>query len=201
MMKKDYSEQNGRSMIEMLGVLAIIGVLSIGGIAGYSKAMAKYRINRVIDQATMMITNIRILYTNQKGFGGLNEASAAAFDVIPMDMVVKEGENVVGLQNAMGGKVSIEVLDNGKNFRVAFGGLDKMACISVLSERWEQNASSGLLEMQVGSGGNSIDENISLNGQQFNWENKGLPISIFEAENACNDDNNAISWLYNVTSY
>jgi len=37
--------QNGRSMIEMLGVLAIIGVLSVGGIAGYSKAMTKYRIN------------------------------------------------------------------------------------------------------------------------------------------------------------
>ena len=34
-------EQNGRSMIEMLGVLAIIGVLSVGGIAGYSKAMMK----------------------------------------------------------------------------------------------------------------------------------------------------------------
>ena len=34
--------QSGRSMIEMLGVLAIIGVLSVGGISGYSKAMAKY---------------------------------------------------------------------------------------------------------------------------------------------------------------
>ena len=33
------SNQNGRSMIEMLGVLAIIGVLSGGGIIGYSKAM------------------------------------------------------------------------------------------------------------------------------------------------------------------
>ena len=32
---------SGRSMIEMLGVLAIIGVLSVGGIAGYSKAMQK----------------------------------------------------------------------------------------------------------------------------------------------------------------
>ena len=34
----------GRSMIEMLGVLAIIGVLSVGGIAGYSKAMTKFKI-------------------------------------------------------------------------------------------------------------------------------------------------------------
>ena len=40
-------QQSGRSMIEMLGVLAIIGVLSVGGIAGYSKAMTKYRIHCV----------------------------------------------------------------------------------------------------------------------------------------------------------
>ena len=31
----------GRSMVEMLGVLAIIGVLSVGAVAGYSKAMIK----------------------------------------------------------------------------------------------------------------------------------------------------------------
>ena len=30
------TSDSGRSMIEMLGVLAIIGVLSVGGIAGYS---------------------------------------------------------------------------------------------------------------------------------------------------------------------
>ena len=41
--------QSGRSMIEMLGVLAIIGVLSVGGIAGYSKAMEQYKINKAID--------------------------------------------------------------------------------------------------------------------------------------------------------
>ena len=31
--------QLGRSMIEMLGVLAIIAVLSFGGIAGYSRGI------------------------------------------------------------------------------------------------------------------------------------------------------------------
>ena len=36
----------GRSMIEMLGVLAIIAVLSVGGIAGYSKALDMYKINK-----------------------------------------------------------------------------------------------------------------------------------------------------------
>ena len=36
------SEQSGRSMVEMLGVLAIIGVLSVGGISGYSKAILSW---------------------------------------------------------------------------------------------------------------------------------------------------------------
>ena len=48
-MKK--TQESGRSMVEMLGVLAIIGVLSIGGIAGYTMAMNRYRANEVIDMA------------------------------------------------------------------------------------------------------------------------------------------------------
>lgn len=41
--------QIGRSMIEMLGVLAIIGVLSVGGIAGYSQALEKWKINKALE--------------------------------------------------------------------------------------------------------------------------------------------------------
>ena len=41
--------QSGRSMVEMLGVLAIIGVLSVGGIAGYSLSMRRHRANGIID--------------------------------------------------------------------------------------------------------------------------------------------------------
>ncbi len=44
-------QESGRSMVEMLGVLAIIGVLSIGGIAGYTIAMNRYRANEILDTA------------------------------------------------------------------------------------------------------------------------------------------------------
>ena len=49
----------GRSMVEMLGVLANIGVLSVGAIAGYSKAMMKYKLNK---QAVTSILFIVISY-------------------------------------------------------------------------------------------------------------------------------------------
>ena len=44
------STDTGRSMVEMLGTLAIVGVLSITGIAGYRYAMDKYRANETIDE-------------------------------------------------------------------------------------------------------------------------------------------------------
>lgn len=50
--------QHGRSMVEMLGVLAIIGVLSIGGIAGYRYAMrqiAYIQISDFIDQIFLFL--------------------------------------------------------------------------------------------------------------------------------------------------
>lgn len=54
-MQKRKSCDFGRSMIEMLGVLAIVGVLSVGGIAGYSKAMEKFKVNKAISQYSMLI--------------------------------------------------------------------------------------------------------------------------------------------------
>lgn len=52
------ARENGRSMIEMLGVLAIIGVLSVGGIAGYSKAMEKFKVNKIINEYSFMLAGI-----------------------------------------------------------------------------------------------------------------------------------------------
>ena len=45
-MKKN---ETGRSMVEMLAVLSIIGVLSVGGVAGYTMAMNRYQAGQIFD--------------------------------------------------------------------------------------------------------------------------------------------------------
>ncbi len=47
----------GRSMVEMLGVLAIIGVISAGGLAGYSKAMYMYKMHNTISFVSDALVN------------------------------------------------------------------------------------------------------------------------------------------------
>ena len=49
-------KQSGRSMIEMLGVLAIIGVLTVGSITGYSHAMRRHLLNKQREQISYILS-------------------------------------------------------------------------------------------------------------------------------------------------
>ena len=54
MKKLNIQNEQGRSMVEMLGVLAIIGVLSVGGIAGYTTAMRSHRANEIVNACSLL---------------------------------------------------------------------------------------------------------------------------------------------------
>ena len=68
--KKDtrmLKNESGRSMVEMLGVLAIMGMLSIGGIAGYRWAVDKNEANTILNEVrkrAVTISQQRILGHN-----------------------------------------------------------------------------------------------------------------------------------------
>jgi len=57
--------ESGRSMVEMLGVLAVIGVLSVGGIYGYKQAMMKIRMNKFQG----FLTSLHLSYLKLKNEG------------------------------------------------------------------------------------------------------------------------------------
>ena len=59
------SDEQGRSMVEMLAVLAVIGVLSIGGVVGFRSAMDKNIANTIINEAqkraTLVVSQIQMM--------------------------------------------------------------------------------------------------------------------------------------------
>lgn len=55
--------ESGRSMVEMLGVLAIIGVLSIGAVNGYNYAIHKYLANETINEINLRLTTLQMQAT------------------------------------------------------------------------------------------------------------------------------------------
>ena len=82
------NNENGRSMIEMLEVLTIIGVLSIGGIRGYSKAMDKHRLNTLVNEYSHIYAGIQEHYE-----GLLNEGTLT--DILPALGIIPDSWEVV----------------------------------------------------------------------------------------------------------
>ncbi len=135
---KTYNAESGRSMIEMLGVLAIIGVLSVGGIAGYSKAMMKYRINKTIEQVTLIGGNIRSFFGPQRSYfdAGDSEVWRKA-KLIPDEM----WDNVrVWPVDLWGGDVDIQKSYGGskEGFEIYYDGdSSEEECIELVTHDWK----------------------------------------------------------------
>lgn len=137
--------ETGRSMIEMLGVLAIIGVLSVGGIAGFSKAMNSHKTNQCMDQIATIIANVRSLGLRQHGsYSGLTTAAAIKLKAAPDEMVKTSGSSS-SLVNVFGGEVKIgtskALHSNAKNakekdFSVEFYGLSHDTCLEIMAKDW-----------------------------------------------------------------
>lgn len=150
--------QSGRSMIEMLGVLAIIGVLSVGGIAGYSKAMMKFKVNKTVDEVTQIATNIRTLFGGQRSYEALTNDVINKGHLIPDEMEVRSGtgENVtITYENAWAEAVKIapanKVKDGDKKgFIVSFAGIPTEACLELAVMDWGSSSGSGLVAFGVG---------------------------------------------------
>ena len=79
-LKKNDKSQSGRSMVEMLGVLAIAGVVSIGSIGAYNLAINKHRTNELIYEATKRAQSVSTqLLTNNQELPTLSEFGETEF--------------------------------------------------------------------------------------------------------------------------
>jgi type II secretory pathway pseudopilin PulG len=198
--------EQGRSMIEMLGVLAIVGVLSVGGIAGYSKAMNKFKVNKTIDQINMIATNIRTLYASQKNYYGLNNIVAKKAGAIPAEMYTNSSNNKI--INPFGGNWYIEGL-NSDFFYIVIDAVPSTACVSILTAEWGADSSAGLVALGINNYGMfgfipnnpAASLNDSIQGQYIKGSDN-LPFSITDASTACNYKDNkyntliSIAWMY-----
>ena len=125
--------QYGRSMIEMLGVLAIIGVLSVGGIAGYTKAMTKYKTNATTELMLTIATNLQNASLRTKKYDENLQAVAIKMKTIPDKALSSDGKSL-GL-NPFGGTVGLGSFQP-SSFYVAMNGLPKDACVEMSTQNF-----------------------------------------------------------------
>ena len=154
-MKLFNNTQSGRSMVEMLGVLAIIGVLSVGGIAGYSKAMNKYKINQTIDIISKTLIKFTELRTNP-GNSDLWRTDTVAAGVLEGLTCDEDGVCQIPF-----GSISVyynliqPAINSSNNAEV---------CIDLLSHYWEKQSSESINRIFVRKVNGDITPLYSIDG-------------------------------------
>ena len=175
-MSEIIKQEQGRSMVEMLGVLAVVGVLSVGGIAGYTYAMDKHKSNELLNEASKRAVvvaaqiaagrepSLREFEDNDTAGGTISTDPATDIDggVGIKVSGVKESvcKNLVKLENdvmyaAKDGSTKLTESDcsgDSNEFLIVFenmgvgGGSEKPYDVDIKEENWNTTADPGCLE-------------------------------------------------------
>ncbi len=117
-------QESGRSMIEMMGVLAIMGVITVGAVAAISSAMNLQKRNTVNDEVLQMVTQVRQLFGEYDDFSNINNSTV--FGAIGMSN-----------KNPYGGTYELSVNpSNSRQFIVSINGLTQSDCEYFVTKVW-----------------------------------------------------------------
>ncbi len=163
--------QFGRSMIEMLGVLAIVGILSAGGIAGYSMAMQSHKTNALIEKVQLISQQIRVLYK-----GDYTEFQSLD-DLINSGMLSDISSPFGGnLEGSYSGTSGTEI------FWISSHNVPKDACVKILTSNW---------------GDSGVFEGFFIYGVGTFTRGTGkFPVSLSNAISYCGEGDKVLYWRF-----
>ena len=143
-MKQEY----GRSMIEMLGVLAIMGVITVGAIGLISTAMRTQKRSTVNDEVIEIVTGVRQLLGEYDDFSNIDNSTIFG---------------AIGLKNRnpYGGTYTLSVDPaNSRQFIVGINGLNKSDCEYLITKAWSDSVGYQMSDgKQSGATGDCRNEN------------------------------------------
>ena len=136
-------DESGRSMIEMLGVLSIMGVIMYGAVAGINFGIDMYKINATYNEIEELGQAITDLYSwNSGNYDGLTKYtdtsgnySSSAQIICDNDAYPNCTNNNTQLTNQWGGGVNVgSVGTEAEDFVIEYTGLPYVACERLRTE-------------------------------------------------------------------
>lgn len=125
-----HNNESGRTMLEMLGVLAIMGVIMYGAIAGIGFGVNMYKINATFNEAEELSQGIIDLYSWRQGYPTADKIVDAVVANDVLSGAEETGETSI---NAPFGDFVITTTDDAgenhfKKFAIQINGLPLIAC-------------------------------------------------------------------------
>lgn len=125
-------QESGRSMIEMLGVLAIMGVITVGAISMISYAMRMQKQSSVNDEVYQIVLGVRQLLGEYDDFTKIDNSTI--FTALAMSN-----------KNPYGGNYTVSVNPaNTRQFIVSIDGLSDSECKALVTKGWTDSVSGAI---------------------------------------------------------
>ena len=116
--------ESGRSMVEMIGVLAIMGVITAGAILLINVGLNSSKRTTVRDEVTVLVNEIRNSFSGYDDFSGIGNVNVFTM-------------TGVSQQNPYGGTYGVAVdPSNPRQFIVSINGLTQSDCEYFITKSW-----------------------------------------------------------------
>ena len=126
--KQTKKQESGRSMIEMVGVLAVMGLITAGAFVLITSAMSSQKMSRVDDDVSAIVAGTRLLYNTQANFNGLNNEATGLLGF--------SGSNPYGGNYYLSSADTTTTTETNARFYVYVGGLSKSQCNALKGRSW-----------------------------------------------------------------
>ena len=135
-LRESQTDESGRTMLEMLGVISIIGIITYGAIAGINYGMTTYKINQTFNDVQDIVQGVQDLYSWSPRYPG----NADIINAIDANDIFPEGtKDCTGGGRCLRGQFGDIRVDSpdGKNFQVTLTVLDSDIRTRLMALSWE----------------------------------------------------------------
>lgn len=149
-MKMQNKSEQGRSMIEMLGVLAIIGVLTAGGFSLVTKVSNTHKVNVAISELTDLARKARVIARDYSGAVGDMTSYLQKRKAYPDDMEYNKTQTkFIGSDD-----VEFKVYYNGDDSNILYvieaANVNMEMCMQMAVGNYGSRATTGFVGLAVG---------------------------------------------------
>ncbi len=136
-MKKYNESESGRSMVEMIGVLSVMGLITAGAFALINSGMASQRISRANDDVANIVENVRALFAESENYDNLPAASDLDKGTKLLDAMSLATTTPFGSSTTYS---VVQYEKNNKAFVVVLRGVSKKMCNVLANRAWNGSA-------------------------------------------------------------
>lgn len=130
------TNETGRSMVEMLGVLAVIGVLTVGGISAMNFGMQAYNVSQVYSQVEETARGISDIFSWSRAYPTTNDFGLRIVNNDVCDAYGCQVKDKGVEADTPWGKMTVTP-ETGDYFVITLDSVPKAACEQLKAYQWQ----------------------------------------------------------------